>query len=341
MLPTACRVRAAALPIAATLVVGCGGAGPARPTMIGSVPAADAPAGEAPGATAIAPPGGLVRAFAAMPADYELILALDASKLRASGAYRRHEARLRAELGSQLAQVSKACGFDPLATVTGVLLGGRGGTELDHATIFVNGLEREATNDCLARRIATRRAERPAARWIVDGDFVEYAEDDPEDGLRMRWLGRRSALVIKDGDDAADARALAAAAAAREGAGLSGSPAFMALVAGVRTDAAAWFIIHGSPERPPAALPSLRAIRGAFDADDGVRGEIRLTPAATTDARALAAELDRQLASLKTSPFGHLVAGVAVRADRDDVVLAIALSAEQLDGLLALVGLAP
>ena len=321
---------------ALALTSACGGHA-APPRTIGSVPPARAAVDDEAGATAIAPPGGLARAFAAMPEDTDIVLGVDATQVRASPLFRRYEATIRAAGGERMAEVQRDCGFDVVASVTGFVIGARG----TDALMFVNGLDRTRYTDCMARRIAARRATRPDARLLVDGDLVDYREGGTTPPLRLHWLGRRSMLFIKHGDDHAPAAELAAAAAARAGQGLTASPTFMALVQRARTDAPVWFVMRGA--QLGAALPvTVRTVRGDLSLADDVQGTITLAVEDAAAARKLTDVLDQQLGQLRTSSFGGLASAVRVHAGGDagdEVTIAFTLTSEQLAQLVALLGI--
>lgn len=304
-----------------------GSAGPSGPTG-------------AAGASAIAPAkGGLNRALAAMPKDSEFIIGLDFGKLRGSELFKKYAPMLMAKASGDLAKFKATCGFDPMEKLSGVIVGAKG-RQMDQATIFVRGFERGPAMDCLKKREASEKAAGKPAVLTVDGDYVEYTEDaDPNEALRMMWVDDQTALLIKAGDATAGKDVLVAAAAAKDGDGLTGSKAFTDLLAKTHTGSALWFVAKGdAPALSMAAMVKFKAIYGSVDVGAGINGEFRLWMSSADEAKSTAGELSKQLEQVKSSPFGGMLSDVSVKSDGEDVVTRVKLSQDQLTQITKLAG---
>jgi hypothetical protein len=328
-------VRSVVLPLA--LVAAVAGCDKGKSSSSGG---ASGPTGVA-GAAAIAPAkGGLQRALAAMPSDSDIILGIDFAKVRGSALFKKYEAQIMAKIGDDLAKFQKTCGFNPMEKLTGVIIGGKGqGQELDQGTIFVRGFDKTAALDCLKKREAEQKAAGKPAQLTVDGDYVEYVDEDPTDAMRALWVDDQTALLVKQGDDAAGKDVLVAAAAAKDGAGLTGSKAFTDLLAKTHTGSAVWFVLKGdSPMIPMGGMLKFKALYGSVDVGSGIGAEVRMWMNSADEAKSAAGDFNKQLGQVKASPFGGVLSDVSVKAESEDVVTRIKLSQSQLEEIVKLAG---
>jgi hypothetical protein len=325
-------VRSLVVPLALVAAVAAcdkgksGGGGPSGPTG-------------AAGAAAIAPAkGGLQRALAAMPKDSDIILGIDFSKVRSSALFKKYESTIMSKIGEDLAKFQKTCGFNPIEKLTGLLVGGKGqGQDLDQGTIFIRGFDKTAAIDCMKKREAEQKAAGKPAQLTVDGDYVEYVDEDPSDAMRALWVDNETALLVKQGDDAAGKDVLVAAAAAKDGDGLTGSKAFTDLLAKTHTGSALWFVIKGdSPMIPMGGMLKFKALYGSVDAGAGINAEVRMWMNSADEARSAAADFNKQLGQVKASPFGGVLSDVSMKAEAEDVVTRVKLSQSQLQEIVKL-----
>lgn len=301
---------------------------------------ATGPTGAA-GAAAIAPAkGGLQRALAAMPKDSDLILGIDFTKVRSSALFKKYEGMLMKQIGDDLSKFQATCGFNPMEKLTGVLVGGKGqGQELDQATIFVRGFDKTAATDCLKKREASQKAAGKPAALTLDGDYLEYDDGDGDaDGpMRALWIDDQTALLVKQGDQAAGKDVLVAAAAAKDGDGLTGSKAFTDLLAKTHTGSALWFVIKGdSPMIPMGGMMKFKALYGSVDVGAGVNAEVRMWMNSADEAKSASGDFNKQLGQVKSSPFGGVLSDVSVKAEAEDVVTRVKLSQSQIDEITKL-----
>jgi hypothetical protein len=299
---------------------------------------ATGPTGAA-GAAAIAPAkGGLQRALAAMPKDSDIILGIDFQKVRGSALFKKYESMIMSRIGEDLAKFQATCGFNPMEKLTGILVGGKGqGQELDQGTIFVRGFDKTAAIECLKKREAEQKAAGKPAQLTVDGDYVEYVDEDPNDAMRALYVDDQTALLVKQGDNAAGKDVLTAAAAAKDGEGLTGSKAFTDLLAKTHTGSALWFVMKGdSPMIPMGGMLKFKAVYGSIDVGSGINGEVRLWMNSADEAKSAAGQFNTELGKVKASPFGGFLSDVTIKADGEDVLTRVKLSQSQLEEIAKL-----
>lgn len=303
---------------------------------------ASGPTGAA-GAAAIAPAkGGLQRALAAMPKDSDIIMGIDFAQVRGSALFKKYEAQIMSKIGEDLAKFQKTCGFNPIEKLTGVLVGGKGqGQELDQGTIFIRGFDKASALDCLKKREAEQTAAGKPAKLTVDGDYLEYVdgEGDPNDAMRALYVDDQTALLVKQGDNAAGKDVLTAAAAAKDGDGLTGSKAFTDLIAKTHTGEALWFVLKGdSPMIPMGGMLKFKALYGSVAVGSGIGAEVRMWMNSTDEAKSTAGQFNGELGKVKSSPFGGVLSDVGVKADGEDVVIRAKFSSSQIEEIAKLAG---
>lgn len=158
---------------------------------------------------------------------------------------------------------------------------------------------------------------------------------DPKETMRLLWVDDQTALLIKDGDATGGKDKLLAAAAAKDGDGLTGSKAFTDLLAKTHTGASMWFVAKGdSGMLKGAQMLSAKALYGSIDVGAGIAGEIRMWMNSADEAKSTTSELKKQLDQVKSSPFGGMVPDISVKAEAEDTVLRIKMSQSQLEQIV-------
>lgn len=295
---------------------------------------ASGPTGAA-GAAAIAPAkGGLQKALAAMPADSELILGIDFNKLRSSALYKKYEPMLMARIGDDLKEFQATCGFNPIEKAGGLIMGGKG-QQMSTASMFVRGFDQPSAVECLKKHEAAQKAAGKAAQLTVDGNYIEFVDDDPSDATRALWIDDQTAMLKRENDQNVGKDALIAAAAAKDGDGLTGSKAFTDLLGRTHTGAGIWFVVKGdAPMLAMARMIKFKAVYGSIDIGSGIAAEIRMWMPSADEAKTAAADLGKQLGQVKA--VTSALSDVSVKADAEDVVIRIKLSQGQIDELQTL-----
>jgi hypothetical protein len=175
------------------------------------------------GASAVAPKGGLSRALSMMPANSEMVIAIDFKQIRSSDLWKKYEGLVMGQVGKGLEEFKTVCGWDPIAKASGALAAGRG-KQMDEMTVFVKGFDKASVLDCLKKAADKSKAENDGRAMVIDGDYVELTKPGG-DPIRFMFADDDTILIQRvPGTDAmADKAALQAVLAAKDGAGLMSS----------------------------------------------------------------------------------------------------------------------
>jgi hypothetical protein len=175
-------------------------------------------------------PGGLSRALSIMPADSEIVIALDFKQIRASDLWKKYEGLVMGQVGKGLEEFKTVCGWDPIAKASGALAAGRG-KQMDEMTVFVKGFDKASVLDCLKKAADKAKAENEGRAMVIDGDYVELTKPGG-DPIRFMFADDDTILIQRvPGNDAmADKAALQAVLAAKDGDGLMSSATFSSLI---------------------------------------------------------------------------------------------------------------
>ena len=286
------------------------------------------------GAAAIAPAkGGLQRAQAAMPKDSEIILGVDFGKLRSSALFKKYEPMIMDRIGDDLKKFQETCGFNPVEKLTGMIIGGKG-EQMSTGTIFIRGFDKTSAVECLKKREASEKAAGKPAQLTVDGDYVEYTEDDPSDAMRALWVDDQTAMLVRDNDQNAAKDALVAIAAAKDGDGLTGSKAFTDLLAKTHTGSALWFVVKGdAPALRMAQMIKFKAVYGSVDVGGGINAEFRLWMPSADEAKTAATDFNKQIGQIKQLPIGSALSDLSIKAEGEDVVTRLKMSQGQIEDI--------
>jgi hypothetical protein len=286
------------------------------------------------GASAIAPKGGLRSALAAMPKETELVVGLDFNQLRKSALWKKYEPMFMEKAGKQLAEIKDKCGFDPSEKLSGVLFGAEMGMgDLGNATFFVKGFEKSAVTACIQKVAAEKAAEGKSAN--IDGDYIEMI-DDGEVKMRGLFVDDTTLLMIKQGDGMADKAALQAAAAAKDGDGLTSSAGFVKLLDEVKTGSALFMVMNGNAKvMQQTPLPfKIKAIMASVNVGAGIEGESRVRLESADDASAVMGLYKMGVAEAKKQPMGKMLDNVKVSAKGADVVATFKFDQKQIEEMV-------
>ncbi|HUQ06853.1 MAG TPA: hypothetical protein VM261_30380 [Kofleriaceae bacterium] len=281
-------------------------------------------------------------ALAMMPEDTEMVFELDVARLRQSVLWERIEPWLRAQGGETLAEVTRLCAFDPIASLDTVLVGAKGiGMGQLDATLFVRGFDQRASTRCLELASAAARERGETKSLVVDGDYLELREGTAA-SLGLTFVDEHTALLLSHGGNMVDRATLAEAAARRAGEGLTRSAPFKALLARVDTRATTWLAMNG---RSPifASMPyAVRAVRlelhtGA-DPARALVGALVIEVGDAANAQSLAQMFTMAIDTLKGGPYDDLTRALTVTDEGGDVVVDLRLDLAQLERLAGFLG---
>jgi hypothetical protein len=282
-------------------------------------PANKAPAGPDYSATLADPLGFL-------PLDSELVLGVDAAQLRQSELWRQLEPKLLASAGQGLAAFEAACKFNPITSIRGITMGlKRLGEDKASGVVVLAGLDRAHLTECL------RKAAKDNPTLVRSAGDVFTIHTDSGD-LAFAFVDAASAVALV-GPGASDQ---ALREVLRSGAPLRTSPAFLQMLGLVDLDASLWLFMNGASKVFDSAASTgfrPKAVFGNVSVGSGLSAKLRMRLDSANTASQLATMAQGQLGSVSNF-FDKL----DVTADDADVVVAAALTQQQLDNLTAMLG---
>jgi hypothetical protein len=267
--------------------------------------------------------------LAYLPIDSEVVIGIDVKGLRGSALWAQYRPLLVQRLGAQLADITQKCGFDPIEAVESIAFAiADPSDQQSNAVLVVRGLDREHTLACLAKQII------PDTTATIDDGIVVLAHPNNDRRQVLTFVDHSTLIVQAAKQPTKDTlRGLVAS-----GVPLRGSPAFMAMYDQLDRPATVWGAINGRA-RMLGQIASLggqpRGLYGTLLVTDGLASTVRLQLETADQATQVTAKLQPQLAVA-----GAMLGELAVRAEGSVVKLTIAMSADQLRGILATMGLA-
>ena len=275
--------------------------------------------------------GALADPVGFLPADSELVLAVDGDQLRNSALWTFADAKLRAAAGASFTTFTTTCGFDPLTTIRGITLGLRGlKQDKPEGVVVVTGMARKKLTECLDRAAATT-----STPLVVDHGVYTLRKDatDPT-AMAFTFVDDTTAVlhVAPSADRATLAKVLAA------GVPLRRSPTFTQLLAQVDTSASVWGVVNGKSsifdltqgtQKPVAVWGSVRLVDGA-----SVAVRVRFVDPAI--AQQLATQAQAQLQGTAQMFFDQL----DISADGTELVIEAVMNETKLASLVSIVGMA-
>lgn len=296
------------------------------------------------GASAIAPAqGGITRALAAMPKETDIVIGIDFQSMRKSAVFKKYEPMIMEKAGKGLDEFKTKCGFDPMEKLTGVIMGMQPsmGGGLEAATVFVRGFEKGPAIDCIKKAAAEKAAEGKTAN--IDGDYIEFLENG-EPKFRTLFIDDSTALIVMTGEDQfADKAALQAAAAAKEGDGLTSSQAFVKLLDEVKTGSSLFMVMNGNAKfMQQNPLPfKIKAVFAWLNVASGVDGESRIRMEDADAASAMVGFYKMGTEELKKTPAGKFLDSVKVSSKGADVVASFKFDQKQIDEMIEMAKSSP
>lgn len=289
------------------------------------------------GASAVAPKGGLSRALSMMPANSEMVIAIDFKQIRGSDLWKKYEGLVMGQVGKGLEEFKTVCGWDPIAKASGALAAGRG-KQMDELTVFVKGFDKTSVLDCLKKAADKSKAENDGRAMVIDGDYVELTKPGG-DPIRFMFADDDTILIQRvPGTDAmADKAALQAVLAAKDGAGLMSSATFSSLIDATDTSAALWFVMNGSSSLlAGSGMPfKFVAIFGSARVSGGVDGVLKLRMAEEKDASGVAAMAQMSMGQIEGTPYAEYAKGVKIDSKGKDVNVGFKFTSAQLEAMAA------
>jgi hypothetical protein len=296
----------------------------------------DPAAGGAPGAGGS--PAAAVPAqtgFAVFPSTSKFIFGININSVRSSSLWQMYKPQIDAALStSEMAEFKTACGFDPIAQLQTVVVGGDPQTK--DIVAVVKGVGRQQVKDC-AQKIATKEGKQFSSS--DEGNLTMYQEGDKT--VWAAWLDDTTVVVSPDKDKDFVVKRAAGDAGLAEGAEVMG------LLKNVDTAATIYVVGSADAMGPNPAAQMMPGAKGFFaslklgeglDIDAGIRFD---TP---ENAKNVTAMAQQQIAALKGQQVPPQMAGIVkavekaeVKQNGNDLVLTLKLSKQELQELSAMV----
>lgn len=274
-------------------------------------------------------PGAASDPLGYLPVDSELVLSLDANRLRASGLWKRFEPLIAAKAGEVLEKFRTQCGVDPLLSVKQIAMGFKGFEDAPgpHGVFVVRGLDRKALTACMERLVGTDPR-------VTFANGVVMAKAAPGENAAAFTFASSSTLV---GLTSLTASPEELAAVLKEGAPLRDSPMFLELLAQIQTESTLWFAMNGN-SKVFDKMSSLgfrpKAFIGSVDLANGFTGAARMRVDTADHARHLVGIGQPQLAQAK-SMFDEL----ELTSEDADVVFRVGMSQTQVEAVVGMLGM--
>ncbi len=265
-----------------------------------------------------------------LPADSELVLAIDGDQLRKSPLWPMADQRIRAAAGPSFTAFTTVCGFDPITSIRGITVGLRGlKQDKPDGVIVITGISRAKLGECLERAATSASAALTVDRGVYT------IRRDATDPTQMTFTFVDDATIVILLAPSADRASLEKVLAA--GVPLRRSPTFTQLLAQVDTSASVWGIANGKSSIFDITQGNQKpsAVWGSIHLDSGASVSVRIRFADPAVAQQLATQAQSQLQSAMMF-FDRL----DVNADGAELVVEAAMSESKLSSLMSLMGLA-
>ena len=266
------------------------------------------------------------RDLAFLPVDSEVVIGLDLAQLRRSPLWDQHAGTMLAKIEGPLDAIRAACGFDPVATLTGASFGGADLGGAPRGVIVLHGLSRAVVTACVEKHEHQLAA-------TVDGGVALFATHDGQ--IAATFVDDTTLVAVMG--PAATKQGIKTVLAGQSA--LPTSPVFLGLWKLIDHTSSGWLLWNGSSQALAtirSVAPELRVIFGSVRVTDelALDGRVRMnTPAA-------AATLV-QLLTPQVSQARAMFRRFDLTADDVDVHIELQLDADQLANIAAMLHVPP
>ncbi|MGE5185610.1 MAG: hypothetical protein ACM31C_26295 [Acidobacteriota bacterium] len=270
-----------------------------------------------------------------LPVDSELVVGINFAQVQQSALWKQFVAPKLATADLSGIQKFKAlCGFDPLDSLKSVAVGMKGvGGESPVGAIVIHGFDKSKSMACFDKD-GVSEVEKDGSKVTIDGDVVMITDKSGKQ-FGFTFVNDTTALAVM-GPDAATKDGIKKVAAG--GTALKTSPAFVDMYKKINTGDSLWLVAKGdAPFMAKAAIPGakLKAAFGSLNITDGLSVDFRLRLGSPDEATQLVSMAKGQIDNPQAKQFFDKI---EVTADGPDVKIAVAMSAEKLKQLAAMVG---
>jgi hypothetical protein len=274
--------------------------------------------------------------FAVFPASSKFVFGLNLDSVRASSLYATYKPQLDALMSQgEMAKLKTACGFDPLAAIHTVVIGGDPQTK--DVVVVAKGITRAQARTCAEKMGA---AENKKVSVTDEGNLTMYQEES--DSAWAAWLDDSTVVFSPDKDKTYVTQRVAGTAGLAEGAELMGL--LKSVDTGATLYVAATLDALG-PSNPAAAMaPGAKSFYASLklgeglDVDAGVRFD---TP---ENAKSFTTTMQSQMTAMKGNQVPPQMAGlvkvmerVQIKQNANDMIVQLKLTKQELQELTAFV----
>ena len=264
-----------------------------------------------------------------LPMDSEIVLGLDVDQVRRSPLWPQLEARVTTAGGAGLTAFKAICGFDPMTTVHGIMMGIKNlKQQTPDGVIVVRGLDRPRLMGCM-----TKAQQNPDHSVVIEDGIVVIAGKSDPTTVAFAFVDA-STVVGVIGPTASKGQLKSVLTS---GAPLRSSPAFGSLLDLTDLRASLWGVLNGASSvfdqasgmigmRPKAVFGSVTLANGL-----GMKMHLRLETA--TQASQIQTMIGGQI-GMARAMFDKL----DVTTEDADLVIALAMTDAQLSSMMQLLG---
>ncbi len=302
-------------------------------TKGGDTPTEVKPEAAKPGTTAVA--GDI---WGHMPADTEMVLALDVGSLTQSNLWKQYGGMATAAASEKLELIKEKCGIDLLTTFKSVHVGFNSDKEVP--VIIVKGVERSVAGKCI---VAMAESEGKKVTVTQEGPItIVKPEEEGKDGMLIGWVDDATAIIVK-GDT--DKDSVLARIAGKDG--LDSNAGLMAMVGKAKQGAPIWFAAKFKAGSKAATqikgMAEGKEISGVFGGvgfEKGIEIALGAEFANEADVTASKAKLDQiiPMGKMMAGPAAPLLDKVKIAASGKDLTINIDLSEADLTILTQMAG---
>jgi hypothetical protein len=270
-----------------------------------------------------------------LPVDSEAVVGINFSQVQGSQLWKQFVAPKLASADLSGIQKFKAlCGFDPLESLKSVAIGmkGLGGAEPTGA-IVVHGFDKAKSMACFDKE-GVSDVEKDGSKVTIDGDVVMITDKSGKK-IGFTFVNDTTALAVI-GPDAASKDGIKKVAAG--GGALKTSQAFVDMFQKISSGESVWMVINGSsPVFAKAAAMGMKfkAMFGSINVTDGLTVDFRFRFATPDEAAQLVTMTKGQINNAQVKAMFDKI---DVTTDGSDAKFSLAMSAEKLKALAAMVG---
>jgi hypothetical protein len=270
-----------------------------------------------------------------LPADSEAVVGINFGQVQKSALWKQFVAPKLATADLAGIQKFKAlCGFDPLESLQSVSMGLKGlGGDSPVGAIVVHGFDKSKSMTCFDKE-GVKDVEKDGSKVTIDGDVVMITDKSGKK-IGFTFVNETTALAVI-GPEAESKDGIKKVAAG--GGSLKTSPAFVELYQKINSTESLWMVINGNaPMMQKAQIPGakLKAVYGSLNVTDGLTCDVRMRLGSPDEATQLVTMAKGQINNPQAKQFFDKI---DVTSEGADMKISIAMSAEKLKQLAAMVG---